>query len=378
MDEREAYIALNMMAQVGPVGVRTLISALGTARSIFEADPDALRRVPGVGRKRMDALIEQRGVIDWAGESARAEELGAAIVTQIDAAYPGRLLNIYDPPLALYVRGDLLTRDEHAIAVVGTRRASHYGRESAGKLAYQLAQAGYTIVSGLAEGIDTAAHEAALSAKGRTIAVIGSGLDCLYPASNKKLADAIAGSGAVVSEFPLGKRPDRTTFPMRNRVVSGLSQGVLVVEAGLKSGALITADLALEQGRTVMAVPGRIDSYTSQGSHRLLRDGARLVTDVDDVFAEFEGLLPTGHDVRPVEKQTALSFSDDERTLIDVLIREGDVPADVLIRASGLKPGGVSCLLLGLEMKKAVQLLPGGLVKLTGRGLSGVGAAAAS
>lgn len=363
MNERDAYIALNMMEKVGPVGVRALVSALGSAKAIFQADKNVMMKVDGVGRELARAIVEQRDNVDWKGELDRASAMGAHIVAQVDSEYPEQLLQIHDPPLALYVWGTLKSRDKHSIAIVGTRRPTHYGRESAANLAYQLAKAGFVIVSGLARGIDTAAHQGALKAKGRTLAVIGSALDCIYPASNVDLARIISEKGAVITEFPFGKHPDKTTFPMRNRILSGLSMGVLVVEAGSTSGALITARQGLEQGRSVFAVPGRIDSHASRGSHRLIKDGARLIENVDDVLHEYEFLIPpsvkqfAGKDSRRPE------LSDNEACLIG-LLKDGETDVDSLIRASGLKPAVVSALLIGLEMKKMIRMLPGRVVEL--------------
>ena len=358
MTEREAYIALNMMENVGPVTVRSMAGVLGSVPAILEAEEEALIGAPGIGRGIAQSILDQRGRTDVATELERAESAGAHVITPADAEYPAPLKEIHDPPLALYVRGALENRDRHSIAVVGTRRPTHYGRRSAELLAGQLARAGMTVTSGLALGIDTAAHQGALRAQGRTVAVLGGALDCLYPPSNAGLAGDIAERGAVLSEFPFGRRPDKTTFPMRNRIVSGLSLGVLVVEADRRSGAMITAREALEQGRSVLAVPGRIDSPSSRGCHALIRDGARLVSSVDDVLAEFEFLF-TGCPGTEAEKpRVTADLSDEERAILDCL-EEGEQQVDGLIRDSGLAPGRVSALLIGLEMKKMVRMLPG-------------------
>ena len=355
MDSRTAYIALNLMEEIGPVGVRALSIALGSPEAIFEAAPDDLARAEGVGPAQIKALLRQRGRVDPARELERARRAGADIVTPADAAYPRPLLGLHDPPLALYVKGTLAPEDKRALAVVGSRHTTVYGRETAERLAFHLAKAGFTVVSGLARGIDTAAHRGALQGGGRTLAVLGGALDCLYPPENAELAEQAAGRGAVLSEFPMGRQPDRTTFPMRNRIVSGLSMGVLVVEAGLNSGALITAGDALEQGRTVFAVPGRVDSPASRGAHRLIRDGARLVESVDDILEEFEFLIPpgAGHGApaRP-------PLSPDEQAVVDALAEE-ERDLDALTRAVGLPAAAVSALVLGLEMKRVVRMLPG-------------------
>jgi DNA processing protein len=363
MNEREAYIALNMMAKVGPVGVRSLVAVLGSAQAIFDCPRDGLLKAGGVGPELAKAILAQRETLDWQGEIDRAAQAGIRIVAQVDVDYPDALRTIHDPPLALYVRGTLAGRDRHAIAIVGTRHPTHYGSEVAERLGAQLAQAGFTVVSGLAEGIDTRAHAGALKANGRTLAVIGGGMDCLYPPSNRDLADRIAGHGAVLSEFPLGRQPDRTTFAIRNRIVSGLSKGVVVVEAGLKSGALITANQALDQGRNVFAVPGRIDSNPSQGCHALIRKGAALVTSVDDILEGFEFLLdlPAGQPERGGRQRPALTA--EEESVVQHL-EGGGQDVDGLIRLSGLHAAGISSLLLTLEMKRVVKMLPGRRVEL--------------
>lgn len=368
MNERDAYIALNMMEKVGPVSVRAMVAALGSAAAIFNAGKDALIQIQGIGPECAGAILGQKNEIDWQGEQEKAASADARIVTQIDAEYPRQLLSIHDPPLALYVQGELENRDSHSIAIVGTRHATHYGLQCAEKLAFQLATCGFTVVSGLAEGIDTAAHRAALKARGRTIAVIGSGLDCLYPVSNKQLAKDIAGCGAVISEFPMGRKPDKTTFPIRNRIVSGLSKGVIVVEAGTKSGSLITVNQAMEQGRTVFAVPGRIDSPVSMGCLKLIKDGARLVTDVDDVIAEYEFLIPPGS----FRKTDTLPMPEllSEEVCLAGLLSDGAQDVDSLIRRSGMKAQAVNSLLIGLEMKKVIRMQPGRIVELINRGAS--------
>jgi len=365
VDDRLAYIALNMMEDVGPVGVRALAEHLGGISAIFDASEGELVGADGIGPKAAGRILAQRDKLDPEREIANAERLGAHIITPMDAEYPDALRNIYDPPLALMLRGSLQARDQHSIAVVGTRSPSHYGRENATALSQQIVRVGFTVNSGLARGVDTAAHQGALQAGGRTIAVLGGALDCLYPRENAALADEIAGSGAVMTELPLGRKPDKTTFPMRNRIVSGLSKGILVIEAGVKSGALITARQALEQGRSVFAVPGRIDNPSTRGCHQLIKEGARLVESIDDVLQEFEFLMPVNRMAsEPTELELALEddrFSDDERAVMAALA-EGETDVDSIIRLSGMATARVNSLLLGLEMKRALKLLPGRLV----------------
>ncbi len=365
MEERTAYIALNMISELGPVTVRALIETLGSPQAVFAAGVDQLTRAKGVGAERAQAIISQRDTIDVADEIAKAKQLGAHMVTPLDDEYPDSLKEIHDPPLALYVRGELKSTDQHAIAMVGSRRCTHYGRTVADRLAYQLAKVGYTVVSGLARGIDTAAHQGSLKGGGRTIAVLGGALDCLYPAENEKLADAIAKQGAVISEYPLGREPDRTTFPYRNRIVSGLSMGVVVVEAPRKSGSLITVDMAMEQGRSVFAVPGRIDTPSAAGCHMLIKNGAKLVEGVDDVLEEFEMLIPPAkrEAAATATRRPEVHLSGDEESIVRAL-GEGGLDVDALARQAELSSAKVSSLLLGLEMKRVVRMLPGRVVEL--------------
>lgn len=369
MNEREAYIALNMMEDVGPVTVRKLVSALGSADAIFRAEEreiaGALGRKSEVARK----LVAQRGGVRIDKELKRAEKIGARLITPLDVEYPEPLSHIHDPPLALYIFGNMLPADKRAIAVVGCRGATYYGRDAAERLSRQLAMAGFTVVSGLARGIDTAAHRGVLQGKGRGIAVLGGGLDCLYPPENSDLASELAQNGAVISEFPIGRQPDKSTFPMRNRIISGLSMGVLVVEAGLKSGALITVGQALDQGRSVFAVPGRIDSPASFGTHRLIRDGARLVESVDDILAELEYLVPACSMGKGEQSPEAArhDLSPEEESVLRAL-DDGETDVDALIRRTGLQASAMCSLLLGLEMKRLVRMLPGRVVEVVRHG----------
>lgn len=377
MTSREAYIALNMIDGIGPVKVRALVEAFGSPEGVFSAAHTDLVRVRGIGPELALSLITQREQVDPVAEEEKAAKLDARLVTFVDDDYPELLKQIHDPPLALYVQGTLEKKDKQAVAVVGTRRASHYGLSVADRLSYQLAKCGLVVVSGLARGIDSAAHQGALKGGGRTIAVLGSALDMLYPPENAELARKIAGQGAVLSEYTLGREADRTTFPYRNRIISGMSMGSVVVEADTKSGAMMTADAALDQGRSVFAVPGRIDQPGSHGPHKLLRNGARLVEDIDDILQEFELLLPTD----PLKKAAALDslprvqLSADEQAVIKALFEE-PLDLDSLARRANLPMPLLTSMLLGLEMKRVIRMLPGRMVALTEgvRGLVAPGA----
>lgn len=362
MTSREAYIILNQIEGIGPVRVRALGDALGSPEAILAASAEELATVRGIGPKVAAKIVEQRGQRQADAEEQAAARLGARLVTPEDAEYPAPLKTIYDPPLCLYVRGTLDKKDDQALAIVGTRRTTHYGEAQADRLAYQVAKAGFTVVSGLARGIDTLAHQAALKAGGRTFAVLGGAMDRIYPPENRELAEEIAEHGALISEFPLGREPDRTTFPYRNRVVSGLSKGVLVVEAGLDSGAMNTAEQALEQGRSVMAVPGRVDLEGARGPHRLIQNGARLVEDLSDILKEFEFLFPPAEQARLVRQQDArqrLTLAPAEQALVRVLWTEPELDFDVIIRRTGLTSAQLMTLSMQLEMKRIIRRLPG-------------------
>ncbi|MCX7009530.1 MAG: DNA-processing protein DprA [Kiritimatiellaeota bacterium] len=354
-----------MIDGIGPVKVRALVEAFGEPADVFKAPHTDLVRVRGIGPELAQSIITQREQVDPATEEEKAAKLDARLVTFVDDDYPELLKQIHDPPLALYVQGTLEKKDKQAVAVVGTRRASHYGLSVADRLGYQLAKCGLVVVSGLARGIDSAAHQGALKGGGRTIAVLGSALDTLYPPENADLARKIMGQGAVISEYTLGREADRTTFPYRNRIISGMSMGAVIVEADTKSGAMMTADAALDQGRSVFAVPGRIDQPGAHGPHKLIRNGARLVEDIDDILQEFEMLLPTD----PLKKAAALDslprvqLSADEQAVIKALFEE-PLDVDSLARRANLPMPLLTSMLLGLEMKRVIRMLPGRIVAL--------------
>ena len=360
MTETEACIALNMVPNLGPVRLRRLLETFGTPGDILKARSGKLSQVNGVGPELSDAIANWEKHVDLPAELQLIRDFGATVVTQALPLYPRQLREIHNPPIVLYVWGDLHERDNHSVSVVGSRKTSHYGLECAKKLSYQLCYAGLTVISGLARGIDTAAHQGALAAKGRTIAVIGSGLMDLYPAENQGLAEKIAASGAVVSEYPMKYPPSPQTFPYRNRIVAGWSTGLLVVEAGLNSGALITANQALEQGRLVYAVPGPIDRPSAAGSNRLIQQGAKLVASAGDILDDFNSLFPQS----PAEKEAKSVASErpllspDEEAILAVLGSD-EQPIDFIVSKTGLPAPKVSSTLLTLEMKRLVRQLPG-------------------
>jgi DNA processing protein len=364
MDSREALVALNLIEGVGPVRVRQLLEHFGEAPAIFGASKSQLAQARGIGEDTAQAIADWEKSVDLAGELKRVAEFGCHVLIQSDETYPASLREIYDPPIVLYVKGELSAKDKNAVAMVGSRQTTHYGVETSRKLAYQLAYVGVTVVSGGARGIDTAAHQGALSAKGRTVCVLGTGINIVFPPENQELFERIAASGAVVTQFPFNRKGDRQSFAIRNRIVAGMTLGSVVVEADLHSGALITANFATEYGRQVFAVPGRIDSPRSKGCHDLIKKGAKLCEGAEDILSEFEYLFPsTNKPPSPGETGVlpALELSENEQKVYDTLRLEDETSIDEVIRKSGLPSSAVSVSLLSLEMKRLVKQLPGKL-----------------
>ncbi len=360
MTSREAIIALNMLPKIGPVRVRRLLENFGNdPASILGAAKDRLMRVDSIGEETAKILHSWQDHADPITELSEANERGISIITQGDEDYPTPLREAYDPPLLLYVWGKLEARDRHAISVVGSRRATNYGKQSTKKISYQLAQSGFTIISGLARGIDTAAHEAAVAANGRTVAVIGSGLGKLYPPENMALAEKIAsGFGAVVSEFPLNTAPDKQTFPMRNRIVAAWARAVLVVECPAWSGSLITANLASEYGKPIFAVPGPIDKPTSAGCNQLIRDGATLVADASHILDDL-GTLPFARQASLTEPAAEIPELPEEEATVFAAVTSDESPVDLIIEKTKLPAHIVTATLMKLEMRKLVRAFPG-------------------
>ena len=360
MTTQEALVALNMLPKIGPVRVRRLLDAFGgSPAAILGAAKDRLMRVDSIGEETASILQAWQDHADPTTELREAAERGISIVTQDDEGYPSPLRDAYDPPLLLYVWGQLEARDKHAIGVVGSRRATIYGTQATKKLSYQIAQAGFTIISGLARGIDTAAHEAAVAANGRTIAVLGSGLAKLFPQENLALAEKIAsGFGAVVSEFPLHTSPDKQTFPMRNRIVAAWARAVLVVECPAWSGSLITANLASEYGKPIFAVPGPIDKPTSAGCNQLIRDGATLVADASHLLDDL-GQLPFASQASQTEPATEIPELPEEEAAVFAAVTTDESPVDRIIERCGLPAHVVTANLMKLEMRRLVRAFPG-------------------
>jgi len=356
-------LRLHLVPGVGPRTQQALLAAFGSPGAVLAASSDQLQQVAGVGPKIAAAI--QKANHDSAAESEweRSRRLGIALLRRGAEGYPRKLEEICDPPAVLYCRGRLEPRDELAIAIVGSRHCTLYGQQQGEKLAGALARAGVTIVSGLARGIDAAAHRGALNAGGRTIAVLGTGLERIYPPEHVELAAEVAERGAVMSEAPLDQQPVPGIFPQRNRIISGLSLGVIIVEATRTSGSLHTARHAMEQGRDVFAVPGRIDSPASAGCHDLIRDGAMLVRHADDVL---EALGPLSAPVTKaaddvVHNPRELTLNDQEREVLN-LVTAAPQHIDEILRSAKLDTSRVLQTLTILEMKRLIRRLPGGLL----------------
>ncbi|MCK4244037.1 MAG: DNA-processing protein DprA [Candidatus Omnitrophica bacterium] len=359
MDERKkGWIGLNLIDGLGFIRIRNLLKKFREPKKVFSASAAELLEVPGIN-KNIAERIKSFSDAGLEKELSLIEELGLSVIALEDKDYPSNLKLIYDPPPVLYVQGGIEAKDRLAIAIVGTRRCSYYGRKTADSLSYELTSRGFTVVSGMARGIDTAGHKGALKAGGRTIAVLGSGLARIYPRENKELAAKIGKSGALISEFPLLTAPDRRNFPQRNRIISGLSLGVVVIEAPDRSGALITADLALEQGREVFAIPGNVDQPTSSGTLRLIKQGAKLVTESDDVIEELGALLNLLPKKKEGKGEKAVPTLKGEEKRIYHLLTTSPQHIDEIIKRSELSASTAAGLLMTLELKGLVKQLPG-------------------
>jgi len=378
----EELLALQLTGGVGAVTYRRLLRVFGSVQGILAAPPGLIEEVEGVGPKRAASLASGQGLEAAAAEIKRAAELGVELLPYTSDQYPPALKLIYDPPLVLYLKGRLQPQDALALAVVGSRQCSYYGSTQAGRFAGDLARLGFTIVSGLARGVDSAAHVGALEAGGRTLAVIGRGLAGIYPPENEALAARIAGHGAVLSELPLDTPPARENFPRRNRLISGLSLGVLVMEGARQSGALITAASALEQGREVYALPGKAGDPLAAGPNGLIKGaGAKLVESPQDVLDELGPVadalvgLELPENVRvaalsalaapqaPAREegadQRAAGLTASERAVYGRLSSEPTL-ADAVIEQTGLPPAEVASILMVLEIRRLATRLPGG------------------
>lgn len=360
MNELEALIILSTIPYLGSVKIRLLINYYGSALKALEADGNEVSDLPGFGKKIIDGWSSRLRGDKWKRNLELAERHGAQIIPYTSPLFPKRLLEVVDHPILLYVQGEIRKEDQSSIAIVGTRQPSIYGIEMAEKIAYDLASLGFTIVSGLARGIDTAAHRGALK-QGRTLAVIGSGLADIYPRENTRLAEEVVNHGALISEFPMDTPPDRQNFPQRNRIVSGMTLGTLLIEAPLKSGAMITMDRAFVQGRKLFAIPGRADWEQFKGNHALIKNGqAYLVENARDVVEHFEKLNLFTEKKRSLPAKPLLD--KDENDLFSTFPL-GEFGIDQLQQMTKLPISKLSVLLMSLVLKKAIKEYPGKIYK---------------
>lgn len=366
MTEQLLWLTLAQTPGLGPVGARRLLAHFGGIERVFAAGAGELQAAAGIGPKIAKAIAGRAALPQAEQELARAARAGVHCLALPDPAYPALLREIADPPLVLYAKGNLELLSRPAIAVVGARAATIYGKKMAENFAAALARVGLTVTSGLALGIDTCAHQGALAANGATIAVLGCGLDVIYPPQNKKLFAMIATSGMLLSEYPLGTQPESFRFPARNRIISGISQGVVVIEAASRSGSLITAEFALEQGREVFAMPGRVDSGKSEGCHRLIQEGAKLVQRAEDILAELRLPGLTGATSTPA--LVAGPTKPPTATEAAILAVLDQYPRDIeeIIAACGLPAHTVTAALLGLELSGRIEASPGPQYRLNG------------
>jgi DNA processing protein len=355
--ELRDLLALNLVPGLGPRLTSALLERFGSAGAILRASPEQLATVPHIGTKLAGDMCRAMGDLDLTAEMDLIARHQVRLLALGTADYPGSLADIPDPPHLLYMRGALLPRDANAVALVGSRQCTAYGRRCAERLAASLVHAGFTVVSGLARGIDGAAHRGALQAGGRTIAVLAGGLAKIYPPEHADMAQQVESAGALLSEASMAMEPLAGMFPARNRLISGLCRGVVIVEAAERSGALITARHAAEQGRTVFAVPGPIDGPASAGAHKLLRDGATLVRGVEDIVEELDGVSSA---VSPAAAPAPPDLDATQQRIWDFL-REQPRHIDDMSRQLGLAIAELTRTLMLLEMKKVVRRLPGNL-----------------
>lgn len=364
----KAYLTLALSPGLGPRKIKLLCEHVGDAERVLMASRRELLDVPGIGAKLADSILKQPATQEAEHELARADKLGVTLLTPAHASYPEALRQIYDPPAVLYLRGQLPEAlygelsQVRAVAIVGTRNPSDYGRELSARLARSLAEAGVSVISGLALGVDGAAHQAALEVdSGTTVAVLGSGVDIIYPRQHQALAKRIAsGRGAVVSEYRLGSQPKAEHFPGRNRIISGFSRGAVVVEGGVRSGALITAEYALDEGRSVFAVPGRAGDPKAAGTLALLRQGAILTQGPEDILDEFGWRAAATQGGSEPRRSALDNLSEPQRSVVHAILTHGSPLLDDLVLSTGKSAAELLPLLTLLELQGAVRPLPGG------------------
>jgi len=357
-EQKLDWLALSLIPGLGSVGIKNLVTRFGGPEAVFQASPGELDTVEGLRKEIARRISRREFSVDPLKVVRKVEKLGVKILAYGDAEYPPLLREIHDPPMLLFLKGKQVPANTTFISVVGSRNPTPYGLKTAEEIAQGLARRGLGIVSGMARGIDSAAHWGCVGGKGFTVAVLGTGIDIIYPASNRKLFQEITEHGAVITEFPLGTPPEPKNFPIRNRIISGLSKGVVVVEATKNSGSLITAELGLEQGREVFAVPGSIHSFKSMGCHYLIKQGAKLVENSDDILDELGLNYPFAKKTDTLKEPPLPIMEEAERIIYEII---GDFPLhiDQIAREGRMEPSTVSSTLMKMELKGLVRQLPG-------------------
>ena len=357
-DDRCGWLALHLISGLGNVAFKNLLDRFDSLERVFEATIPQLMEVEGVRKEIAKSIVNRKFSKDPEMELEKIKGSGARIITYQDQTYPTALKKIHDPPMLLYIKGNEIPNNVIFIGVVGSRNPTHYGLKAAEKIGQGLARRGLGVVSGMARGIDSAAHWGCLGGRGFTIAVFGTGIDTTYPASNKKLLQQIIEKGSAISEFPLGTPPEPKNFPIRNRIISGLCMGTVVVEATKNSGSLITASQALDQGREVFAVPGSIDSFKSTGCHFLIKQGARLIENSDDILDELGLNYRFAPKTDTFRKEQLPPLDESEKIIFDII---GDYPIhiDQITRQGNMEPREVSSILMRMELKGIIKQLPG-------------------
>jgi len=365
-DKMLYWIWLSSLTRISPKKCKQLIDYFGNPENIWNAKEKELKILPFITKTNYEELIDPKKKLNSEKIFNTVNRLGIKIITIKDSNYPAFLKNIYDPPVVLYVRGSIIA-DENYVAVVGSRKATPYGLRTAEDISCKLTKYGITVVSGMARGIDSSVHKGAVKYGGRTVAVLGCGVDISYPAENESLMEKIISSGAVISEFVPGTPPLSRNFPLRNRIISGMSLGVVVIEAGERSGSLITAELALEQGREVFAVPGNINSSNSLGTNKLIKDGAKMVTSVDDILEEIRIFINVDNNYyvsnKVDDKLNFFGLDSDEKKIVKCLMHE-PMHIDSLAHMCGLSSQAINALLLMMELKGIIEQMPGKIFML--------------
>lgn len=362
MVDRELLIMLNMIPMLGPKRIKRITKKIKTLSEFMNINYEEFSKIPGMSKKVWDSISYYKQKVDCKREIKKASRIGINIITVVDDEYPTILKQIYDPPPVLYVLGNISALKHKSLAIVGTRKATVYGKNIAKVFGEKLASLNFNVVSGMARGIDSFAHMGAIKAGGLTTAVLGSGIDVIYPPENRNLMKRIIKNGCVVSSFPLGTKPLAKNFPARNRIISGLSYGTIVIEAAQKSGSLITADFSLEQGREVFAVPGNINNPYSRGSHKLIKQGAKLVENIDDILAEIS-FYDFKEDIQAKNEHDKLEvqLSEDEKNIYK-MINYDPIHFEQIIQKTNLQTKHLNSIITRLELKGTISILPGNYI----------------